>query len=225
MSRPSFHGTAVASLFVGWSRDFAGAAPGADLRAIDVYCAGGAPGGRLRDVVTALGELAAARCRVINLSIVGPDNAVLEAAVRAVQAQAILVVAATGNDGPNARPLYPAAYPGVIAVSAVDARWRVLPEASGGAHVTFAAPGADILAASPGGGLQPVRGTSFAAPLVAGMLARELANPGVDGDLVVQRLVAMAQDRGRKGRDSRYGFGLVGADLAVASLMAHPPDP
>jgi subtilisin family serine protease len=221
-SSASAHGTAVASLFVGWSADFAGAAPGAELLAHDVYCGGAAPGGRMRDVVAALSTLAAAQARVVNMSIVGPDNAVLAATVRAVQSRSVLIVAATGNDGPNARPLYPAAYPGVIAVSAVDAKLRVLPEASGGRHVSFAAPGADLLAAAPEGKFQTVRGTSFAAPLVAGMLAQQLASDDSDTQQIVRRLAAAAQDRGRKGRDDRYGFGLVGADLPRRGLMAHP---
>lgn len=220
--RPSAHGTAVASLFVGWATDFAGAAPGAQLLAVDVYCGGDAPGGRMRDVVVALGELAAAQARVVNMSIVGPDNAVLAAAVRAVQARSVLIVAASGNDGPNAKPLYPAAYPGVIAVSAVDARLRVLPEASGGGHVSFSAPGADLVAAAPEGKFQNVRGTSFAAPLVAGMLATEIASDDSDTGSIVRRLAASADDRGRKGRDDRYGFGLVGTELTRRGLMARP---
>lgn len=222
VARPSAHGTAVASLFVGWAADFAGAAPGAQLLAVDVYCGGDAPGGRMRDVVAALGELAAAHARVVNMSIVGPDNAVLAAAVRAVQARSVLIVAATGNDGPNARPLYPAAYPGVIAVSAVDARLRVLPEASGGGHVSFSAPGADLVAAAPDGKFQDVRGTSFAAPLVAGMLATGIASDDSDTESIVRRLAAAADDRGRKGRDDRYGFGLVGTELTRRGLMARP---
>lgn len=214
-SQPSAHGTGVASLFVGWSENFSGAAPGAELLAVDVYCGGDAPGGRMRDVVAGMSELAAADARVINMSIVGPDNAVLGAAVRALQARSIVIVAASGNDGPNAKPLYPAAYPGVVAVSAVDARQRVLPEASGGKHVSFAAPGADLLAAAPQGRFQQVRGTSYAAPLVAGMLARELASPGADSAEILQRFAATAEDRGAKGRDNRYGYGLIG-------LMAQP---
>lgn len=220
--RPSAHGTAVASLFVGWAADFAGAAPGAELLAVDVYCGGDAPGGRMRDVVAALSELAAAQARVVNMSIVGPDNAVLAATVRAVQERSVLIVAATGNDGPNAKPLFPAAYPGVIAVSAVDARLRVLPEASGGRHVSFSAPGADLVAAAPEGRFQNVRGTSFAAPLVAGMLASELASDDSGTAAIVSRLAAAADDRGRKGRDDRYGFGLVGTELTRRGLMARP---
>jgi hypothetical protein len=222
LSQPSVHGTAVASLFVGWSEGFSGAAPGAQLLAIDVYCTGDSPGGRLRDVVTALGELANAGVRVVNMSIVGPDNLVLAAAVKALLARSIVVVAATGNDGPRARPLYPAAYPGVIAVSAVDARLRILQEASGGAHVSFTAPGADIIAAAPGGRFQQVRGTSFAAPLVAGMLARELAMPGANSADILRQFTAAARDLGAKGRDRRYGYGLLGGDLPAKGLMAQP---
>lgn len=213
---PGAHGTAVASLFVGWADDFAGAAPGAELLAIDVYCGGTAPGGRMRDIVAGLAELSAAGVRVINISIVGPDNAVLAAVIRAVLARSIAIVAAAGNDGPNAGPFYPAAYPGVIAVAAVDGRARVLPESVGGRHISFVAPGADMLAAQPGGAYAPVRGTSFAAPLVAGLLARSLAGQPVESlEAAVSQMVAAAQDKGTKGRDRRYGHGLVGADLRV----------
>lgn len=208
------HGTAVASLLVGRSPEFRGAAPGAELFAVDVYCGGDLPGGRVRDIVVALSELMAARVRLINMSIVGPDNAVLAAVVRKVQAQSIVIVAASGNDGPNAKPLYPAAYPGVIAVSGVDAHEKVLLEACGGKHLSFAAPGADMVAAAPGAGYAAVRGTSYAAPLVAGLLARLLASEDdVAVERVVQQLASTATDRGSKGRDRRYGYGLVGMDL------------
>jgi subtilisin family serine protease len=210
------HGTAVASLFVGWADGFAGAAPGAELLAVDVYCGAESPGGRVRDIVAALAELAGKNVRVINVSIVGPDNAVLGAVVRALVARPIAIVAAAGNDGPNAAPLFPAAYPGVIAVSAVDARQRVLPEAAGGKHISFAAPGADMLAALPGGGFGSVRGTSYAAPLVSGLVARALAgHDDTAAANIVQQLATTARDRGSKGRDRRYGYGLVGAELRV----------
>lgn len=210
----SAHGTAVASLLVGRAPEFRGAAPGAELFAVDVYCGGDSPGGRVRDIVMGLSQLMAARVRVINMSIVGPDNAVLAAVVRKVQAQSIVIVAASGNDGPNAKPLFPAAYPGVVAVTAVDAHEKVLLEACGGQHLGFAAPGADMLAAAPGASYATVRGTSYASPLVAGLLARLLASEDtVAVDQLVQRLAATAADRGSKGRDRRYGYGLVGMDL------------
>ena len=209
----SEHGTAVASLFVGRSPEFHGAAPGAELVAVDVYCAAATPGGRVRDIVLALGELVAANVRVINMSVVGPDNAVLAAVVRKVIAQSIVIVAASGNDGPNAGPLYPAAYPGVVAVTAVDAHAKVLMEASGGDHVRFAAPGADMVAASLGGEYAAVRGTSYAAPLVAGLITRLLEREDAAGvDQVVQQLAATAAESAGTRRNRRYGH-LVGMEL------------
>ena len=160
------HGTAVASLLVG----HLGAARGAQLFAADVY--GGAPtGGSARAIVAALGWLAAAGVGVVNVSLVGPANRALEAAIAAVEARGTIIVAAVGNDGPAAPPLYPASYPGVVAVTGLDARGHLLPEAGRATHVDFAAAGVGQ-AAEPAGGFAAVRGTSFAAPLVAGRLAR-----------------------------------------------------
>jgi subtilisin family serine protease len=218
----SEHGTAVASLFVGRAPEFHGAAPGAELVAVDVYCDGATPGGRVRDIVVALGQLAAANVRVINMSVVGPDNAVLAAIVRKVLAQSIVIVAASGNDGPNAPPLYPAAYPGVVAVTAVDANAKLLIEASGGEHVRFAAPGADMLAASLGGQYATVRGTSYAAPLVAGLVARLLERNDTAGvEQVVQQLAASAPERTGSRRRTAY---LVGMELRTdpARLAGRP---
>jgi subtilisin family serine protease len=209
----SEHGTAVASLFVGRSPEFNGAAPGAELVAVDVYCGATMPGGRVRDIVAALAELTAANVRVINMSVVGPDNAVLAAVVRKVIAQSIVIVAASGNDGPSAPPLYPAAYPGVVAVTAVDAHEKVLMEASGGDYVRFAAPGADMLAASLGGKYGAVRGTSYASPIVAGLIARLLEKErSADVEQIVQRLAASAVQAGSGRRDRRYAY-LVGMEL------------
>jgi len=219
---PSEHGTAVASLFVGRAPEFRGAAPGAELVAVDVYCGAETPGGRVRDIVVGLAELAAANVRVINMSIVGPDNTVLAAIVRKVLAQSIVIVSASGNDGPNAPPLYPAAYPGVVAVTAVDANAKLLIEASGGDHVRFAAPGADMLAASLGGEYAAVRGTSYAAPLVAGLIVRLLEQEDAAGvEQVVQQLAATASERTGSRRRSAY---LVGMELRTdpAGFAARP---
>jgi len=168
---PSGHGTAVASLMVGRTAAFHGVMPGAALLVADVY--GGSPAnGSAMAIARAMGWLATRGARVINVSLVGPPNPLLEAAVRALQARGVLVVAAVGNDGPAAPPQYPASYPGVIAVTAVDAKGRPLLEAGKPLHLDFAAPGADIAGAVPGGGWERLRGTSFAAPFVAASLAR-----------------------------------------------------
>lgn len=217
---PSAHGTAVASLMVGEGRSFHGAAPGATLYAADVFC-DQPTGGAVDAVADALGWLAQERVPVINISLVGPANRLLERVIAAMQARGHVIVAAVGNDGPAAPPLYPAAYPGVVGVTAVDARRRVLPEAAQGPQVTFAAPGADMAAADGAGGFSLARGTSFAAPLVAGLLARHVGPlaPGNAG-LAVEALAAIGLDLGAPGRDPVFGWGLVGEDLRASPMLA-----
>jgi subtilisin family serine protease len=156
-------------LLVGAEHPFHGAAPGAQLLVADVY-GGNRAAGSATTIVKALGWLAAHHPQVINVSLVGPPNKLVERAVQIVQSRGIEVVAAVGNDGPAAPPQYPASYPGVIAVTAVDAGGRALPEAGKATHLDFAAPGADMAAALPGQGYTRVRGTSFAAPLAAARL-------------------------------------------------------
>jgi hypothetical protein len=163
------HGTAVASLLVGSQGPFRGAAPGARLFVADVY-GGNRAAGSASAIVRALDWLSSRHPQVINISLVGPPNKLVQRAIQIVQSRGIEVVAAVGNDGPAAPPQYPASYPGVIAVTAVDSRGRALPEAGKAGHLDFAAPGADMAAALPGQGYSRVRGTSFAAPLAAARL-------------------------------------------------------
>jgi subtilisin family serine protease len=194
----------VASLLV--------AQAGADLYAADVYC-GAAAGAAVDAIAAALEWLDQEQVPVINVSLVGPRNALLERIVGALTARGHLIVAAVGNDGPAAPPLYPAAYAGVVGVTAVDAKRRVLLEAERGPQVMFAARGADLMAANLDHGYSAVRGTSFAAPTVAALLARSLADldPHAAGT-ALQALAQSAIDLGPRGRDLTYGFGLVGAD-------------
>jgi subtilisin family serine protease len=210
---PHEHGTAVASLMVGRAPSFHGAAPGSELYAADVYC--GLPTGGAADVVAeGFSWLVKEKVPVINVSLVGPPNRVLEGVVQRVIAGGHIVVAAVGNDGPAAAPLYPAAWPGVVGVTGVDARRRVLVEAERGAQVKFAAPGAQMAAAKSRSGYTLVRGTSFAAPIVAGLLALNL--PAPDKTAADRAVVALAQeavDLGAPGADPVYGFGLVGEAL------------
>lgn len=210
---PSAHGTAVASLLVGQGDVFHGAAPGAELFAADVYC-GLATGGALDSVAEAFAWMSRQKVPVINISLVGPANALLERIVRVVTARGHIVVAAVGNDGPGAPPLFPAAYPEVVAVTGVDAKQRVLVEACRGKHVDFSAPGANMSAAGIEAPFGVVRGTSFAAPLVAGLLARQLlAVDKAQADAAITGLIAQATDLGARGVDKIYGNGLVGNEL------------
>ena len=212
---PSTHGTAVASLLIGQGAGFHGVLARAELYAANVYC--DAPtGGAVDALAAAFSWLARQRVAVINVSLVGPDNAALAQIVRALTARGYLLVAAVGNDGPAAPPLYPASYPRVIGVTGVDKHRRVLIEAARGNQVMFAAPGADMLAADIGGKYSAVRGTSFAAPIVAALLAQTVSVPDVGaGDAAIEALARQAIDLGPPGRDLTYGFGLVGAEYAM----------
>lgn len=193
--QPSGHGTAVASLLVGHAGPFRGAAPGNPLLVADVYCGSPANGSAIA-IARAMAWLASRGAKVINISLVGPANPLIQAAIKALQSRGVLVVAAVGNDGPAAPPQYPASYPRVVAVTGVDARGKVLIEAGKATHVDFAAPGADLAAAVPGGRWEAVRGTSFAAPLVAGSLARVYGG----GDQAIARLAERATPGRHVGR-------------------------
>lgn len=199
----SAHGTAVASLASGRGT-VRGAAGGTRLVVADIYGRDPA-GGNSVALARALGWMAAQRIPVVAVSLVGPANALVQRAVAAAQARGVHIVAAVGNDGPAAPAAYPASYSGVIAVTGVDARNRPLIEAGRSLHVDYAAPGADMVAAAPGGGVSSVRGTSYAVPLVAGRMAQAIAA----GRSPVAALNAEAVDLPPRGADRRTGRGLV----------------
>lgn len=209
------HGTAVASIMVGKAERFHGAAPGAELYAADVYC-DEPTGGAIDAIVAACAWMARENVAVVNVSLVGPANRVLERVVARMIARGHLIVAAVGNEGPAAPPLYPASYPGVVGVTAVDGAARALPEAARGTQVAFAAPGADMAAASIDSGYVIVRGTSFAAPVVAGLLAIRCERPdAAAAQRALAQLKASAIDLGERGKDPIYGDGLVGQEVRI----------
>ena len=205
---PSSHGTSVAALMIG-NGEIRGARAGASLLAADVYGTDKA-GGNASAIARALGWLAGRGVSVVTISLVGPHNALLKSAVAAAQRKGVIIVAAVGNDGPAAPPAFPASYFGVLAVTGVDGRNRALPEAGRAAHTDFAAPGADIVSAMGAKKQGRVRGTSFAAPLVAARLSNfypRQSNNAVEA--AVRQLMTEAVDLGKKGHDPVYGHGLV----------------
>ncbi|HEX7849948.1 MAG TPA: S8 family serine peptidase [Sphingomonas sp.] len=211
--RVNDHGTAVASLITG-AGAVRGGLPGARIASADVYGSDPA-GGNATAIARALGWMVEQRVAVVTISLVGPANPVLGRVVAAAQARGLVIVAAVGNNGAAAPPGYPASYPGVIAVTGVDGKDRVLIEAARATHLDYAAPGADMLAAGIGGRAFRVRGTSFAAPLVAAVIARFYTVPG-NPRAALARVDAIARDLGPKGPDKLYGRGLVCGECRTA---------
>jgi subtilisin family serine protease len=216
---PAPHGTAVASLMVGEEARFASALPQALLLAGDVYC-DTPTGGSVEAIARELAWMARQHVAVVNISLVGPPNQILQRLVEHAIGQGVLIVAAVGNDGPAAPPLYPASWPGVVGVGAVDGKLRLLAEGARGPQVMFVAPGADMAAAASGTrGFATVRGTSFAAPLVAGLLAGSYQSASPTGARdALARLAASARDLPQAPRDG------IGRGLVAEKLRTSPDD-
>lgn len=208
------HGTAVAALLVGATGSRApGLLPSSQLVAVDVFrqVAPGADRVSAYDLVRALDALAGKETRVVNLSLAGPHNDLLETAIEIMTGEKrTVVVAAVGNAGPQAKPQYPAAYGDVIAVTAVDARRNIYRRAIHGDHVDIAAPGVDVWTAASIAGARTKSGTSFAAPFVTAAAALLLARqPDLSPSEVTATLTRDAQDMGKPGKDAIFGWGLL----------------
>lgn len=204
------HGTAIVAMFVGNGRDrVLGLAPAARLFVVDPFVrVGDDERSDVFSLAAALDRMGEAGIAVANLSLAGPDNPILHSAVQRLQAQGIAVVAAVGNAGPRSEPLFPAAYAGVVGVTAVDDSAGIYRRAVQGSHVSFAAPGVDIPTAASISGVRPQTGTSFAVPFVATALAAAMAD-GTPVDQALESLAASSRDLGDPGRDAVFGWGLV----------------
>ncbi len=204
------HGTSIDGLIAGVGA-LKGMAPGARI-----YHARAFEGGKsTMDVILAALDWAAEQdVRIINMSFVGPKNDLLGVACRNARALGIVLVAAAGNNGPKAPYGYPAAFDGVIAVTATDAKDGLMQQANRGAYVFLSAPGVEMVAPS-GAGSDVVTGTSFAAAIVTGAIANLLhAAPDRSADWVEKALAATARDLGPKGRDNDFGYGLLDTKAA-----------
>ncbi|QYK41042.1 MAG: S8 family serine peptidase [Paracoccaceae bacterium] len=206
------HGTAIAAQLVGrMDSRVPGLLPLAELVAVEAFHVGA--GGDAADAFSlaqAVETLIDARVSVINMSFSGPDNAVLRQLVQDAGGAGIGLVAAAGNGGPGAPPGYPAAWPEVIAVTAVDGALRPYRQGNRGPYVTLAAPGVNLWTAASISGGRLRSGTSYAAPFVTAALAVErLRRPDAPVAEVVTGMVACARDLGDAGFDEVFGHGLV----------------
>jgi len=160
-------------------------------------------------MVSAIDWLLASKLRLVNVSLAGPYNKLLDLAVQGATARGMLIVAAAGNDGPDSPPRYPAAFDDVLSVTAVDAAGQVYARAVRGPHVDYAAPGVDVLVEE-AGAARYVSGTSVAAALATARLAADARMRRAPSLPAVRDLLDRTlQDLGAAGPDPVYGGGLV----------------
>ena len=218
---PHQHGTAIASLIAAHGK-LMGSAPDAKIlaaRAFDPKAAGAE--GTTFNILKSLDWAAAQGARVINMSFAGPDDPAIHRSLEAARKKGIVLVAAAGNAGAKSPPLYPAADPNVIAVSATDADDKLFEQSNRGRHITVAAPGAQILVAIPDNGYEMSSGTSYSAAEVSGIVALMLQRkPDLTPDKVKAILRATAKDLGPKGPDAMFGAGLADAYGAITADVA-----
>jgi hypothetical protein len=219
---PDFHGTAVAGI-IGSRGVVEAAAPQAAILAVRAFRtrAGALAETSTHVLLGAIDWAAGNGAKVLNMSFVGPRDRSLEELLEAASRKGIVLVAAAGNGGPKAPPAFPAAYPDVIAVTAVDAADRRYRHANRGRYIAVAAPGVDVLAPVEGNKHELLSGTSFATAYVSGIAALLLErDPSLDAPAVARLIAASADDLGPVGRDDDFGAGRVNALAALKSVRA-----
>jgi len=158
--------------------------------------------------------------RVANVSYEVNDSGTVTAAAQYMKSLGGVVIIPSGNTGAYAG----IDNPDLIAVAATDANDAVTVWSSYGELVDLAAPGASIVTTTTGGSYMSTAGTSFAAPVVAGVAALMLAaNPDLTPAAIEQMLEDSAVDIGTPGRDQYSGAGRVNADAAVQLALTWTP--
>jgi subtilisin family serine protease len=164
--------------------------------------------------------------RIVNMSFAGPADPTLQRMLAAAYDKGMVLVAAAGNAGPQSEPLYPAADPNVIAVTATDSNDQLFKMANRGRYIAVAAPGVDILGLAPGAAYEVTTGTSIAAAHVSGLAALLLERkPSLTPSEIRTVLMITAKPLGPTRPDSDFGAGLVNAYRAVMWLDRTPAGP
>ncbi|RSN19286.1 type VII secretion-associated serine protease mycosin [Amycolatopsis sp. WAC 04169] len=223
------HGTFVAGIIAA-SRDsttgFAGVAPGASI--LPIRCAklgedGSAPvltAASLGDGIRAAVDGGA---RVINVSAsTTVDDPKLSSAVSYAANRDVVVVASAANSAQQGDPVtYPAAYPGVIAVGAIDRDGKHADFSQTGSFLSLVAPGVGVTSIGPGGpGQWQGTGTSYSAPFVAGAAALVRAyHPQLSAGQVKHRLQVTADPPAAARPDPGLGWGTVNVVAAVTRVL------
>jgi len=157
---------------------------------------------------------------VENLSLGGPGYAQqLKDAFDYALQNNVLVIASSGNDGKSTM-LFPAGFPGVMAVGASTPTNDRAVFSTYGPHLSVIAPGVDIYSSIPGGTYTLMSGTSMAAPHVAGVAALILAlSPGLSPTQVRSQIERTATHLGSSSFDPQFGWGVVNAAAALGALV------
>jgi len=205
------HGTAVASMLVGGS-SWGSLLPEAKLSAAGVFHKNrkGKPRASANSILQAVNWLIKQKVQIINFSIGGSKNRLMERAIKKADELGIVLIASAGNNGPyTKKKSYPAAYKPVIAIAASDPFDRVARFSSAGDYVEFTTPGVRIWTAVPGGG-KNMSGTSFSSPIFAGFTAAAMQYQGLAGTETIRaHFRKSVKPRGKKKWDKYSGWGYV----------------
>jgi Subtilase family len=225
------HGTMVASAAAG---AFNGSGVVGIFPSTPVVSVGLPPQITCADAANGIIAAARAGAKIINLSLGSPnDCASLFGSVQVAYAAGSLVVAAAGNEFASGNPvIYPAAYPHVLSVAALDPNLAPSGFSSENTAVDVAAPGVDVPLAIPAAfdnqdgaadGITLGSGTSFAAPLASGAAAwLATARPELSNGQLADVLRRSARDVATRGYDAASGYGLI----RMADALAQPkPEP
>lgn len=213
---PQLHGTEMAGAIAAHGK-LLGIAPGVQVLAARAF--DNTPGkarGTSFDIFKSLEWAADNGARVINMSFAGPADPTMHNMLAAAYAKDIVLVAAAGNNGPDAAPAFPGADPDVIAVTATDADDQPFKLANHGKYIAVAAPGVEILAVAPEASYQTTTGTSVAAAHVSGIAALLLQrDPALKPAQIRAILTATAKPLGTASQHDEFGAGLVDAYQAI----------
>src|SRR5262249_35587056 len=212
------HGTAVAGAIAAHAR-LKGSAPAARILAAQAFDRGqDRTEGNGFTVAKAIYWATDRGARVINMSFAGMRDPSIEQSLRYAREKGVILVAAA-HKGPLSAPLFPAANPDVIAVTATDQNDKVFQGANRGKHIAVAAPGVELFLPGLNGTYQEISGTSFAAAEVSGAIALLIERkPDLTHDDARRILMSTARDLGPPGFDPHFGAGLVDAYRAVLSI-------
>ena len=211
------HGTHVAGIAAARANNGIGIA-GVAFNSRLAICKGlnAAGAGSLVAVANCIAYLSAQGVQIISMSVGGPGSQTLSGAVASATANGALVIAAAGNDG-TAALNFPAGYPQVVSVAAVDRRDQRAPFSTANADVEVAAPGVDVLSTWNDGGYRTESGTSMATPYVAAVAALIAGRePGAGPAAWRAKLTSSVDDLGPPGRDPQFGFGRVNLQKALS---------